>query len=109
MAVRINITIPEYVLAAADARAAELGISRSGYIATALQFKMQYDDMMREVPKMMQLLDDVRSGKAQLRLPFRGALARRKAGPPLQWGPLRPPAPINLITGIHFENFTKER
>ena len=63
MAVRINITIPEYVLAAADARAAELGISRSGYIATALQFKMQYDDMMREVPKMMQLLDDVRSGK----------------------------------------------
>ena len=63
MAVRINITIPEYVLAAADARAAELGISRSGYIATALQFKMQYDDMIREVPKMMQLLQDVRSGK----------------------------------------------
>ena len=63
MAVRINITIPEYVLEATDKRAAELGISRSGFITTALQFKMQYDDMMRDVPKMMQLLQDVRSGK----------------------------------------------
>lgn len=63
MAVRINITLPEYVLTQADARAAELGTTRSGFIATALQFKMQYDDMMREVPKMMQLLQDVRSGK----------------------------------------------
>lgn len=63
MAVRINITLPEYVLAAADERAAELGTTRSGFIATALQFKMQYDDMMREVPKMMQMLQDVRSGK----------------------------------------------
>lgn len=63
MAVRVNITLPEYVLEATDKRAAELGISRSGFIATALQFKMQYDDMMREVPKMMQLLQDVRSGK----------------------------------------------
>lgn len=63
MAVRVNITLPEYVLEATDKRAAELGISRSGFIATSLQFKMQYDDMMREVPKMMQLLQDVRSGK----------------------------------------------
>lgn len=63
MAVRVNITLPEYVLEATDKRAAELGISRSGFIATALQFKMQYDDMMREVPKMMQLLQDFRSGK----------------------------------------------
>lgn len=66
MAVRVNITLPEYVLEATDKRAAELGISRSGFIATALQFKMQYDDMMREVPKMMQLLQDVRSGKMTL-------------------------------------------
>ena len=63
MAVRVNITLPEYVLEAIDKRAAELDIPRSTYIATALQFKMQYDDMMREVPKMMQLLQDVRSGK----------------------------------------------
>lgn len=63
MAVRINITIPEYVLEATDKRAAELGISRSGFITTALQFKMQYDDIMAQVPVMMDMLKDVRSGK----------------------------------------------
>ena len=60
---RYNISLPEYVVQTADRKAAELGISRSAFIATAIQFKVQYDDMMREVPKMMQLLDDVRSGK----------------------------------------------
>lgn len=63
MAVRINITIPEYVLEATDKRAAELGISRSGFITTALQFKMQYDDIMAQVPVIMDMLKDVRSGK----------------------------------------------
>lgn len=63
MAVRINITIPEYVLEATDKRAAELGISRSGFITTALQFKMQYDDIMAQVPMMLDVLKDVRSGK----------------------------------------------
>lgn len=63
MAVRVNITLPEYVLEATDKRAAELGISRSGFIATALQFKMQYDDIMAQVPVMMDMLKDVRSGK----------------------------------------------
>ena len=63
MAVRINITIPEYVLESTDKRAAELGISRSGFITTALQFKMQYDDIMAQVPVMMDMLKDVRSGK----------------------------------------------
>lgn len=63
MAVRVNITLPEYVLEAIDKRAAELDIPRSTYIATALQFKMQYDDMLNGFPKMMQMLQDVRSGK----------------------------------------------
>lgn len=63
MAVRINITIPEYVLEATDKRAAELGISRSGFITTALQFKMQYDDIMAQVPVMMDMLKDFHSGK----------------------------------------------
>ena len=63
MAVRVNITLPEYVLEATDKRAAELGIPRSGYIATALQFKMQYDDMMAQVPMRMQMIQDLRSGK----------------------------------------------
>lgn len=60
---RYNISLPEYVVQTADRKAEELGISRSAFIATAIQFKVQYDDMMREVPKMLQLLDDVRSGK----------------------------------------------
>lgn len=60
---RYNISLPEYVVQTADRKASELGISRSAFIATAIQFKVQYDDMMREVPKMMQLLQDVRSGK----------------------------------------------
>lgn len=60
---RYNVSLPEYVVQTADRKAAELGISRSAFIATAIQFKVQYDDMMREVPKMMQLLQDVRSGK----------------------------------------------
>lgn len=73
MAVRINITVPEYVLEATDKRAAELGISRSGFITTALQFKMQYDDIMAQVPVMMDILKDVRSGKMtpdQMRVAF---------------------------------------
>lgn len=60
---RYNVSLPEYVVQIADKKAGELGISRSAFIATAIQFKVQYDDMMREVPKFMQLLQDVRTGK----------------------------------------------
>lgn len=60
---RYNISLPEYVVQIADRKASELGISRSAFISTAILFKVQYDDMMREVPKIFQLLDDVRSGK----------------------------------------------
>ena len=60
---RYNISLPEYVVKIADRKAAQLGISRSAFIATAILFKVQYDDMMHEVPKILQLLDDVRSGK----------------------------------------------
>lgn len=60
---RYNISLPEYVVNTADRKAAELGISRSAFIATAIQFKVQYDDMMAQVPRMMEMLQDVRSGK----------------------------------------------
>ena len=60
---RYNISLPEYVVNTADRKAAELGISRSAFIATAIQFKVQYDDMMAQVPKMMEMIQDVRSGK----------------------------------------------
>lgn len=60
---RYNISLPEYVVKTADRKAAELGISRSAFIATAIQFKVQYDDMMAQVPRMMEMWQDVRSGK----------------------------------------------
>lgn len=60
---RYNVSLPEYVVKTADRKAAELGISRSAFIATAIQFKVQYDDMMAQVPKMMEMIQDVRSGK----------------------------------------------
>lgn len=60
---RYNVSLPEYVVNAADRKASELGISRSAFIATAIQFKVQYDDMMAQVPKMMEMIQDVRSGK----------------------------------------------
>lgn len=55
---RLNITLPEYVVKETDRRAAELGISRSGYIAAALAQKAQYDDMMTSLPQMMKLLKE---------------------------------------------------
>lgn len=51
---RLNITLPEYVVKDADRRAEALGTSRSGYIAAALQFKAQYDDMMKTLPQFME-------------------------------------------------------
>ena len=60
---RYNVSLPEYVVELADRKAAELGISRSAFIATAIQHKVQYDDMLIGLPKMLEFLDDVRSGK----------------------------------------------
>lgn len=60
---RYNITLPDNVVQLADRKAAEMGISRSAFIATAIQFKAQYDDTMMQMPKMIQFLDDVRTGK----------------------------------------------
>lgn len=59
---RYNITLPDNVVQLADRKAAEMGISRSGFIATAIQFKAQYDETMMQMPKMIQFLDDVRCG-----------------------------------------------
>jgi metal-responsive CopG/Arc/MetJ family transcriptional regulator len=60
---RYNISLPESVVQIADEQAEKMGISRSAFIATAIQFKAQYDAMMMEVPKMLQMIDDIRSGK----------------------------------------------
>lgn len=60
---RYNISLPESVVQIADEQAEKMGISRSAFIATAIQFKAQYDAMMLEVPKMLQMIDDIRNGK----------------------------------------------
>lgn len=60
---RYNITLPDNVVQLADKKAAEMGISRSAFIATAIQFKAQYDETMLQVPKMMQFLEDIKNGK----------------------------------------------
>lgn len=63
---RINITLPDYLVKDVDSRAKELGTSRSAYIATALQHKAQYDDMMKAMPKMMELVTEVQQQAKKL-------------------------------------------
>lgn len=60
---RYNISLPESVVQIADEQAEKMGISRSAFIATAIQFMAQYDAMMLEFPKMLQMIDDIRNGK----------------------------------------------
>jgi metal-responsive CopG/Arc/MetJ family transcriptional regulator len=57
---RINITLPDYLVQETDKRAAELGTSRSGYIAMALSFKAQYDDMMEAMPQMIGIMGQIK-------------------------------------------------
>ena len=64
---RVNISLPEYVVEDTDRRAAELGTSRSAYIASALSQKAQYDDMMRMMPQMMELMKQVEAKLPQLK------------------------------------------
>lgn len=54
---RINITLPDYIVQDTDERAKSLGTSRSGYIAAALTHKAQYDDMMKNMPRMMEMVE----------------------------------------------------
>lgn len=53
---RINITLPDYLVKDTDERAKSLGTSRSAYIASALAHKAQYDDMTKALPKMMDMM-----------------------------------------------------
>jgi len=56
---RINITLPDYIVKDTDERAKALGTSRSAYIAAALAHKAQYDDMMKSMPRMMEAVEQV--------------------------------------------------
>lgn len=59
---RYNITLPDEVVAAADKKAKEMGLSRSAFIASAIQFKIQYDQLVCLLPSMLELVNDIRSG-----------------------------------------------
>lgn len=54
---RLNINLADYLVEDTDKRAKELRISRSAYIALALQFKAQYDDTMKSMPDMITALN----------------------------------------------------
>lgn len=58
---RVNITLPDYLVEETDKRAAEAGMTRSGYIAAALHQKASYDDMFKNLPLMVQVLKDIES------------------------------------------------
>ncbi len=59
---RYNITLPDDVVDAADRKAKEMGLSRSAFIASAIQFKIQYDTAMSQLPAVMAFISDLRAG-----------------------------------------------
>ena len=59
---RYNITLPDDVVAVADQKAKECGLSRSAFIASAIQFKAQYDMLVSQLPVMMEFIRDLRAG-----------------------------------------------
>ena len=59
---RYNITLPDEVVAVADEKAKEMGISRSAFISSAIQFKVQYDALVTQLPAMMEFIRDLRAG-----------------------------------------------
>ena len=59
---RYNITLPDEVIAAADQKAKEFGLSRSAFIASAIQFKIQYDALVSQLPAMLEFIRDLRAG-----------------------------------------------
>lgn len=63
---RYNISLPDDVVAAADRKAKESGLSRSSFIASAIQFKIQYDAIVGQLPEMMSFLRDLKAGGVQI-------------------------------------------
>ena len=53
---RVTFTIPEDLLSNLDAAAEAMNLSRSSYIAVAVTFKMQQDEMMRQLPYLVHKL-----------------------------------------------------
>ena len=55
---KVTISLADDLLSRIDAKASEMYISRSAYIATALTQKMQADDAMTMLPELSKVLKD---------------------------------------------------
>jgi metal-responsive CopG/Arc/MetJ family transcriptional regulator len=57
-AVKVTITLPDDLLAALDKAAAATNLNRSAYIAVAVTNKMQQDEMMKQMPYIIEKLKE---------------------------------------------------
>lgn len=55
-AVKVTITLPDDLLAELDKAAAATNLNRSAYIAVAVTNKMQQDEMMKQMPYIIEKL-----------------------------------------------------
>lgn len=60
---RYMVSLPESVVAVADKKAKESGISRSAFIASAIQLKADCDDALLRLPRVIEYFDDIVTGK----------------------------------------------
>ena len=60
---RYTISLPESVVAVADKKAKENGISRSAFIAEAIKLKAGCDDALLRLPRVIEYFDDIVTGK----------------------------------------------
>lgn len=57
MAKKINISLPDDVYERATEKAKELGLSRSSFISFCISDKMNQDEAVRSLPKLLQLAE----------------------------------------------------
>ena len=60
---RYMVSLPESVVAVADKKAKESGISRSAFIASAIQLKADCDEALLRLPRFIEYFDDIVTGK----------------------------------------------
>ena len=64
--VKININIPEEILEKTDKRAKQLGISRTAFITMTISEKLMQNDLMDNLPTMMETIKKMSDGNKQM-------------------------------------------
>lgn len=64
---RININLSEKLLNEIDRRAKSLNLARSAYIAMALSYKMQQDDLIEKLPELVGAAKKIQEESEKLR------------------------------------------